>query len=608
MIDTAPSPSVASSPRALEVVTVTPPPPAQRARRDATFAAPGEKRTRYSLPTALQSASPVGYRTRVALTRDEAAAALQLLSLKRPTGFAGGGAVTERELFDEASLSVLTSRQSTNFRGHRQVTLGPDDSRRAAALLRELDRREARVLDGALYTHLVLTRPYRTPFTFLLTFIGHRPVRSLLTVPHRAWRKRVHHDDDIPTIGYLQQLHLGILADAMERAVILASQGRRRAQVFLEPMPGDARRAKAVRGLEDLAGLTASERAAGWRVGLVAQVGDALPAERVTLPPALYRTLGANLLSFRSERIQPGVNADESAPARYRQRQDMDVPEAFTEMAARAGYNAFAHWTSFDREQGKSLLLVDRVDVLTPDGKQRLRSIRDELGAVTDATLKNLPAWADLATGRALSRNVERGRKAFALAGQRIYLGGISRREVEAAGIDFTHAVRAFGAAASRSALFAELMGCVELPPDCDLLAGACLMAGPVNQNDIGKSFYGHRDLLAHRHPDRDPTALLVWTVKAKTIADPIGNEEQLMNPAQKGALVDLRMGPHEAVFFRVNGALAPMRRDGARVNEERAFADVGNFVTDPEGREIPGNRGISWPDALRDVVVFSAT
>jgi hypothetical protein len=32
-----------------------------------------------------------------------------------------------------------------------------------------------------------------------------------------------------------------------------------------------------------------------------------------------------------------------------------------------------------------------------------------------------------------------------------------------------------------------------------------------------------------------------VWTVKAKTVADPIGNEEQLMNPAQKGALVDLR-------------------------------------------------------------------
>ena len=30
--------------------------------------------------------------------------------------------------------------------------------------------------------------------------------------------------------------------------------------------------------------------------------------------------------------------------------------------------------------------------------------------------------------------------------------------------------------------------------------------------------------------------------------------------------------------------------------NTERAFGDVGNFVTDPSGKEIPGNRGEPWP------------
>ena len=75
-----------------------------------------------------------------------------------------------------------------------------------------------------------------------------------------------------------------------------------------------------------------------------------------------------------------------------------------------------------------------------------------------------------------------------------------------------------------------------------------CLMAGPVNQNDIGKTYYGIPDLLAENFGSRDPTSLLVWTLKAKTVADPLGNEEQLMNRARKGALVDLRPGPHEVI------------------------------------------------------------
>jgi hypothetical protein len=274
----------------------------------------------------------------------------------------------------------------------------------------------------------------------------------------------------------------------------------------------------------------------------------------------------------------------------------MDVPDELTVMCGRAAYNAFAHWTGLDRERTKELLLLDRVDVLTPTGKERLRAIRRQLEEVTDNVIEHLPKWVEVPTGRAFSRNANRGRKAFALAGQRIYIGGLSRPEMERAGLDWLRAVRAFGAAASRSALVAEIAGVTALPADCDLLAGVCVMAGPVNQNDIGKQFYGVPDLLSGTFPKREPTSLLVWTLKAKTIADPIGNEEQLLNAARKGALVDLRPGPHEVVQVEAGGRLKPMRGDGQRVNEERAFADVGNFVTDPEGRDIPGNRGKPWP------------
>ena len=148
-------------------------------------------------------------------------------------------------------------------------------------------------------------------------------------------------------------------------------------------------------------------------------------------------------------------------------------------------------------------------------------------------------------------------------------------------------------------------MGATGLTPECDLLAGVCLMAGPVNQNDVGKQFYGHADLLAHAYPDRDPTSLLVWTLKAKTVADPIGNEEQLLNARRKGALVDLRPGPHEVIRVRRQGGLFPMRRREGRVNTERAFADAGNFATDAGGRDIPGNRGSAWPLAWKEEVLW---
>lgn len=579
------------------------PPPALRARREAQFAAEGERRGRYHLPQALDSASPVGFRTRLPLSAEEAEAAASLLSLDPPAAFVPGAPPTEGELFEEASLGVLSSRQSTNYRGHRQVTLGPADSARLAPLLRRLRGLEGAVLDGAAYTHVGLTRPYRTPFTFLLTFIGHKPGLSLGTVPLRGWRKKVHHEDDIPTIGYLQHLHVGIWADAAERAALLASGGRRRANVLMGPFAGPERLAEnaaVLAEIEALVGLDGARRAEGWRVGLVVQVGAVEPG--CALSPALCRKLGANLLALRSERIQPGVNAEEKAPPAYQARQDMDVPDLLTEMAGRAAYNAFVRWSGLGRERAKELLLLERIDVLTPNGKERLRQVRRELEEVTDSIVGDLPLWADLPTGKALSRNAARGRKAFALAGQRIYVGGLSRRECEAAGLPFLAAVRAFGAAAARSALVAELSGLVGLPADCDLLAGVCLMAGPVNQNDIGKAFYGGKDLLAEAFPGRDPTSLLVWTLKAKTVADPIGNEEQLLNRAQRGALVDLRPAPHEVCALRIEGRSQPLRQQGARVNAERAFADQGNFVVAPDGGEIPGNRGSRWPSRWREV------
>lgn len=614
--------SADTQPKPLELIAVEPPSPQQRARRDARFALPGEKRSRYSLPTALESGSPVGYRTRVGLSEAEGRAALQLLALSAPTGFGPIAPVSERELFEESSLGILSSRQSTNYRGHRQLSFGPDDSKTIAGILRSLSGidggGEGAVLDDACYTHVILSRPYRTPFTLLLTFVGHKPVRSLLSVPIRAVRKQLFHEHDIPTIGYLQQLHLGILADTLERAVVIASHGRRRAQIFQAPFCGRnrARNSGAIARLERMCKLGAEDRRIGWQVSMVVQVGTALEHERVEFEGGeggvddeqLWRKLGANLMAFRSERIQPGINHEDKSPAPYRERQDMDVPEAFTVQAGRAAYNAFARWTGFERERAKQLLLLDRVDVLTPGGKERLRRIQEKLETVTDRVVAEIPKWADMPLAKALSRNAERGRKAFALAGQRIYIAGLSAPEVEAAGLDWDLAVRAVGAAACRGALYAELMGVVNLPDDCDLLAGICMMAGPVNQDDIGKTHFGMPDLLADNagFAARNPTSLLVWTLKAKTVADPIGNEEQLLNPARKGALVDLRAAPHEVVGVVVDGGrVEPMRSRSGKHNRERAFADVDNFVRDHAGIEIPGNRGEPWPADWREQAVW---
>lgn len=128
---------------------------------------------------------------------------------------------------------------------------------------------------------------------------------------------------------------------------------------------------------------------------------------------------------------------------------------------------------------------------------------------------------------------------------------------------------------------------------------------GRSNQNDIGKAFYGGKDLLADAFPGRDPTSLLVWALKAKTVADPIGYEEQLLNPAQRGALVDLRTAPHEVCAVRVDGQVRPVRLTDGATSCERAFGDQGNFVTAPDGADIPGNRGTPWPEPHRSAMVW---
>ena len=584
----------------IEVVEIEAPPVEARVRRDARFAGPDEKKGRYSLPKSLDSGTPVGYRTRISLDSEEAEEAVRLLSLERPISFVKGAQVpTEREIFEEVSLGILTARQSTNYRGHKETLLGPDDTAKLTSLLNELQGLETVPNPHATHAHVVLARPYRTPFTFLLTFIGHKPVVSLATVGVRGLKKRFQYIDDIPTIGYLQHLHIGILADAMERASVIATSGRCMSQVFMRPFAGDwpEKNRQIIGQIEELVGLSTAERSLGWRVAIVGLTGEVPEERRPKIRHETYRKIGANMMAFRSERIQPGVNQEEKAPPQYHQRQDMDVPDELTVMCGRAAYNAFTHWTGCDRECSKDLLLLERIDVLTPNGKQRLREVRDQLGQVTDRVIKNIPLWADLPTGKALTRNAARGRKAFALAGQRIYIGGLDRKEIERKHIDWKLAVRAFGASAARSALVAEIMGCVNLPEDCDLLAGICLMAGPVNQNDIGKEFYGHKDLLHSAYPDKDPTSLLVWTLKAKTIADPIGNEEQLLDPRRKGALVDLRAAPHEVVEYRKDGEFKKFRFRDGRSNSERAFADLDNFVRDPSGKEIRGNRGSNWPE-----------
>ena len=132
----------------VQLIPVPPPPADQQVRRQARLPVDGEKPNRYHLPRKLSSSSPVGYRTRIPITAEEATQAAALLSMSAQTSFAKTDTgPTEGELFDEVSLGVLSSRQSTNFRGYRQITFGPADSARIATLLARLQGREGEVLD-----------------------------------------------------------------------------------------------------------------------------------------------------------------------------------------------------------------------------------------------------------------------------------------------------------------------------------------------------------------------------------------------------------------------------------------------------------------------------
>jgi hypothetical protein len=184
--------------------------------------------------------------------------------------------------------------------------------------------------------------------------------------------------------------------------------------VHLAPVtPTSADGKAALRELEALVGLTDDDRKQGFHVAVITQVGD-VDDTSLHLDDTTKNRLGAALMALRSERIQPGVNQEPSAPPPYQQRQHMDVPDALTEQCGRALYNAFAHFTGVSREEAKRLVMLERVDVLTPNGKERLRAIRKELEEIADLVVKGLPLWADLPTGKKLSSNTARGKKAFA--------------------------------------------------------------------------------------------------------------------------------------------------------------------------------------------------
>ncbi len=285
----------------IKLVSIEPPPIEQHVKREASLPTKGEKRNRYHLPLSLESQSPIGYRTRLSLSKKEASEAEFLFSMNPPTQFSSPSAISEQALFEESSLGIMSSRQSTNFQGHRQYTFGQEKSIQIAEILKTMEGLEGPVLDNVSYTHIVLNHPYRTPFTLLLTFVGHKPLSSLATVPIRGWKKRYSYIDDIPTIGYLPHLHLGILADGLERAVVLASEGTRQANIFMGPFCSQKRiqsNRKGIEKLEDLIGLSRADRMSGWRVRMVAQVctiPTPFPISKQTC-----RKIAANSLSFRS--------------------------------------------------------------------------------------------------------------------------------------------------------------------------------------------------------------------------------------------------------------------------------------------------------------------
>ena len=361
---------------------------------------------------------------------------------------------------------------------------------------------------------------------------------------------------------------------------MVASIGKRAANVFMSPFSGPELRGanRVIRELEDLCGLSAEDRRRGWGLQLVAQVGqvaDPFPIER-----PLARKLGANLLSLRSERIQPGVNMEDKAPGEYRGRHV--VPD---ELAVMAGARPSTLASGGGGARCGQVHDGDGAGRHAHGRRQGASAPDRELGDITDQLVDDLPR-ADLPTGRVLS-------KAPAAAGPSLWLDSASIRwtgsaRCDAEGRGLGRAVRAAGAAASRSALPAS-PGLIDLPESTDLLTGCCLMAGPVNQNDIGEQYYGYPDLLAGHTPGATPCRC--WCGRSRPRPSPIQSAtKSSCSTLPARALVDLRCGPHEAVWVVDNdGARRPMRKEGDRVSQERAFSDVGNLPERQTARPFQG-------------------
>ena len=85
----------------------------------------------------------------------------------------------------------------------------------------------------------------------------------------------------------------------MERAAILASDGRQQANILIAPF-SCAQRQRAnhaiLQRIGKRIGLTAAERRQGWRIRLVAQVGTT--PEPAGLPAELCRKIAANCWHF----------------------------------------------------------------------------------------------------------------------------------------------------------------------------------------------------------------------------------------------------------------------------------------------------------------------
>ncbi|MFW5967871.1 MAG: hypothetical protein ACOCV2_10150, partial [Persicimonas sp.] len=77
------------------------------------------------------------------------------------------------------------------------------------------------------------------------------------------------------------------------------------------------------------------------------------------------------------------------------------------------------------------------------------------------------------------------------------------------------------------------------------------------------------------------------------------------LNTDRKGALVDLRPGPHEVVSIKQDSTLSPLRKRGDQTNRERAFWDVHNFAESDDGDPIAGNEGEPWPEAHAERTLF---